>query len=57
MQDNNRGRKAFVVDHESPGVGDKEVGREASGVAENPQGSAREWEGELSHHRAMTPPE
>ena len=25
--------------HESPGLGDKEGGREASGVAENPQGS------------------
>ena len=32
------GREASRVDHESLGVGDKEGGREDSGVAENPRG-------------------
>ena len=33
------GREASRVSHEYPGVGDKEGGRETSGVAENPQRS------------------
>ena len=39
VQGNNRGREASGVSHESPGVGDKEGGSEASRVAENPWGS------------------
>ena len=41
VKDDNGGHKAYRVDHKFPGVGDKEEGREASGVANNPLGSCQ----------------
>ena len=43
--------------HESLGMGDEEEGHKVYGVAENQGGTAREWEGELSRRRALTPTE
>ena len=50
------GRKASGVDHDNPKVGDKEGGHEASGVAENPQGSCQGVGGGVESPRVNSTP-
>ena len=57
VKDDNGGHKAYRVDHKFPGVGDKEEGREASGVANNPLGSCQGVGEGVGCHRATRPPE
>ena len=57
MEVNKGGREASGVAHDSPGVGDKEGGREASVWRKTPVRDATEWVGESSHLRVPTPPE
>ena len=54
--DDNRGCEATGVSQESPRVGDNGVGRKASGVAENPQGSCQGVGGGVESPRVNSTP-
>ena len=57
VRGDNRVCKASGVDHESPVVGDGEGAARPPEWRKTNRGPIREWAGESSHHRALTPPE